>query len=108
MRTGKMRYRVTVQKPNNPDRRGQKQTWEDVATVWAGIRQIKVAEQQANKQVVVIGQFEIRIWSIPELDETWRAKHGNHIYNFVQVDEPKELVRETVIQAKRNKLKEGN
>ncbi len=98
-----MAYRATVQKPSNPDRKGVRQTFEDVATIWCSIRQMKASEKVAGNQVVTIGDYEIRLWGIPELVETWRLLHGNHIYNFGHVDQPNLLSREIVIMAKRIK-----
>ena len=107
MRTGKMRYRVILQKPTSENvRRGQKQTFEDVDTVWCSIRQKRVAEQNNKKQVTVIGQYEIRIWRCEGLDESWRIKHGDQVYNIIQADDSNNLIKETIIIAKRNKLKE--
>ena len=109
-----MRFRVTVQRPvNEGSRRGQKTKWENVfpetedhdGKCWAAIRQQRVAETNQRKQLVVIGSFQIRIWKIDGLDETWRFLHGGHAYNIISVEQPNYNVRELVIIAKRDKLK---
>lgn len=111
MRSGNMRYRVLVQRPTNEaNRRGSKTEWENVlpgtGLVWVSIKQSRVAEGAGKpNQLTVIGVFEIRIWAIPGLEETWRIVHGDHVYNFISVDQPKATVKEIVIIAKRDKLK---
>lgn len=116
MRSGKMRYRVQIQKPHRDDmRRGGKTVWQDVhvgpeevdGLVWAAIRQQRAGEANpTSKQKTVIGHFEIRIWSVPDMDETWRIVHGGYVYNIVSIDDPVLTSRERVIIAKRDKLKE--
>jgi head-tail adaptor len=109
MRTGKLRHKAELQKPTvNPERRASKQIFEKVDDIWCSIRQSKVFEGDKNKQSVVVGDYEIRIWKIPNepIDETYRIKFENQIYNFVSVDQPNTLSRELVIIAKRNKIKE--
>jgi head-tail adaptor len=105
MTVGKMYYSVVIEKPVNPDaRRGEKTEWETVATVWASIKQKVSRETNSNNQIVMLGDYEIKLWTIADLDETWRAKHGNEVYNFVSIDNPNWLRGQTVITAKRNKL----
>ena len=105
MRVGKMRYRVMLQKPSDDVRIGSKTTFEDVKTVWASIRQTTVAEVNNAKQMKVIGQYEIRLWTPDDMDERWRIVHGQHYYDITSIDEPNHLIKETVVIAKRNKLK---
>jgi hypothetical protein len=106
-----MRYRVLVQRPvNEGPRRGSKTEWENVlpgtGLVWVSIKQSRVAEGAGKpNQLTIVGTYEIRIWSIPGLDETWRLVHGDHVYNIVSVDQPNLTVKEIVIIAKRDKLK---
>lgn len=105
MITGKMTYRVTLQKPiNETNRRGIPSEYEDIDTVWASIRPIKTASQSKN-QNLVIGSYEIRIWKNDNLDESCRIIHNDYIYNIDQVDIPKPITNEMVIIAKRNKHK---
>lgn len=99
-----MRYRVTLQRPVNEDvRRGIPQQWEDVTQVWASIRPNKTAETSSGPKKVVVGEYEIRTYTFGDLDETWRIKHGDTIYNIIQVDEPIILLKESIILAKRDK-----
>lgn len=114
MRSGRMRYRVRVQRPKDTDRRrGSRVEWQDVhvgpesadGKCWASIRQTRVAEQRTAKQLTIVGSFEIRIWAIPGFDETWRLVHGVHAYNVVSVDQPNLNVRELVVICRRDKLK---
>ena len=114
MRSGKMRYRVRVQRPKRDDeRRGGKVVWENVhigpedadGKCWAYIRQRRVVETEKKKQLAVVGHFEIRCWAIPEINETWRFVHGSSIYNIKSIDDPVLTSRELVIICKRDKLK---
>lgn len=99
-----MRYRVMLQRPADEEaRRGIPQTWEDVAQVWASIRPVKTAEQADKPKRLVVGEYEIRIYSYSGLDETWRVKHGDQIYNIVQADQVIALNNEIIILAKRDK-----
>lgn len=113
MRSGRMRFRVQLQHPAHADsRRGSKNQWEDLKNgsgeprkSWAGIRQLKVAEANRKNQLTVVGSFEIRLWSVPDIDETWRIVHGDRVYNIISIDQPIHTVAELVIIAKREKLK---
>lgn len=119
MRSGKMRYRLTVQRPsvnNEHARRGSRTEWETVhvgkpdgnGKIWAGIRQRRVAEsQQKSNQLAVIGSYEIRLWLVPGIDETWRFVHeqSGTIYNITSIGRPSLNSRELVVMAKRDKLK---
>lgn len=106
MRSGKMRYRVQVQRPADEDsRRGTKTKWHDVKRCWAAIKTMRVAEGKNHRQLQIIGSYEIRIWGIEGIDETWRLVHGQHAYNFIDIDQPNLTVNELVIVAKRDKLK---
>ena len=116
MRSGKMRYRVTVQRPDDPTRsqRSGKTKWSDVhvgpedadGKIWAGIRQQRVATNNpTSKQLAVVGSYEIRIWSVDGIDETWRFLHGDQVYNITSIDRPNLNSRELVIIARRDKLK---
>jgi head-tail adaptor len=112
-----MRYRVTVERPASSEnsRRGGKTEFEQVhcgpqdsdGKVWAAIQQQRVATQNpTGKKTAVIGSYEIRVWSINDIDETWRFTHGDLVYNIVSIDRPNPNSRELVIIAKRDKLKE--
>lgn len=106
MRTGRMMYRVWLERPvNENNRRGVKSTFEQVKQVWASIRPIKTTDADRS-QKLVIGQYEIRIWTVEDLDETWRIVHNDHIYHITQADEPAYVTRETIIIANRDKLRE--
>lgn len=120
MRSGKMRYRVRIQRPTREDeRRGSKVRWQDVhvgpddadGKVWAAIRTRRIAESPTSrKQLQVIGTYEVRLWAVPELDETWRLLHqtssGTTVYNIVSADPPRLTSNELVLTCKRDKLKE--
>jgi head-tail adaptor len=107
MRSGTLRYLVTLQRPlGESTRRGHETAWENVQAVWASIRQVRVAEEQGRtRQIVVVGTYELRMWNLAGFDETWRIVHGQFVYNVVSVDQPNALVRETVIIARRDKLR---
>lgn len=118
MRSGKMRYRVTAERPTSSEhsRRGGKTEFEKVhigpqgadGKLWAAIQQQRVATQNpTGKKTAVVGSYEIRVWSIDEIDETWRFIHGDLIYNIVSIDRPNPNSRELVIIAKRDKLKKA-
>lgn len=106
MRTGKMLYRVIIQKPKDEDiRRGKKQEFEDIATVWASIRIKNSNEKKDNDRLVAIGTYEIRIWTHAEIDPTCRIKHNNHIYNITQIDDTELIRKETILLANRDLIK---
>jgi head-tail adaptor len=74
--------------------------------IWVAIRQQRVAAANpTSKQLAVIGSYEIRVWSIEGIDETWRFLHGDQVYNITSIDRPNLNSRELVIIAKRDKLK---
>lgn len=105
MRSGKLRYKLTLQKPDGVVRRGIPQSYVDDRQAWGNIKPMKVAESDKNGQLRVLGQFEIVIWNSGELDETWRIKHGENIYNITEVITGDTLRHETQITAVREKAK---
>lgn len=116
MRSGKMRYRLEVQRPHDPHeaRRSGPTKWQTVhvgaqdsdGKIWAAIRQQRVAAQNpTSKQLAIVGSYEIRAWSIDGIDETWRFLHGDRTYNIQSIDRPNHNSRELVIIASRDKLK---
>lgn len=115
MRSGKMRYRVQLQRPQFEDQRRPGPTdWQDVhvgppeadGKVWAAIRQQRVASTpRPQKQIAIVGSYEVRIWAVAEIDETWRFIHGQHVYNIVSADQPNLTSKELVLICKRDKLK---
>ena len=104
MQAGKLRYKLTLQKPDGEVRRGVPTTYVDDRQAWGAIKPMKVAESDKNGQLRVIGQFEIVIWNSGDIDETWRIKHGEYTYNITEVVTDTTIRHETKIMATRDKL----
>lgn len=87
MRAGRLDRRVTLQKPTRTqDDFGQAvETWSDVATVWAGVRQTAgseflQAQSETNEQQIV---FTMRYRA--DVRETWRVVWEGRNFDVIEV-----------------------
>lgn len=92
MRIGTLRHRITIQnKTTIKDTVGQeKETWVDLATVWASIEPLKGREYFAAHAVNAENTIKIRIRYYPGLKPTHRIKYGTRIFDIqsvINVDE---------------------
>ena len=86
MRAGKLRHRVTIQKPGgttqDPDTGEPTSGWQDVATVWASIEPLSAREFIAAQA----GQSQITARVVMRhregIDATMRLKHKARVYNI--------------------------
>ena len=105
MQAGKLRYKLTLQKPDGEVRRGIPQTYVDDSQAWGNIQPMKVAESDKNGQLRILGQFQIVIWCDRTINETWRIKHGDEIYNIIEALHDGPVRHETRITAVKDKTK---
>lgn len=99
MRAGLLRHRVTLERNEStqgPDG-GEINAWVPVATVAASIEPIGGREAMRANQVIADTETRIRIrWSsqVAGINATWRAVHGDTIYNIKRVANIKTANRE--------------
>lgn len=85
MRIGKLRHRVTIQKParvQDPDTGSITEGWADVATVWAGKRPVSAKEFMSAQamQSEIVGEFRIRYRD--DIDATMRIVYRGKKFNI--------------------------
>lgn len=76
MRAGKLRRRVTLQKPvlaQDQETEAQVKTWVDVAKVWADVVYLNGIETLKSATDVSIAKASIRIRFRADVDATWRV-----------------------------------
>lgn len=84
LKSGKLRHRVTIQRPvstQDPQTGAQVIDWQTIATVWASVEPLSVREfiQSQATQSEVTARITIRYR--PGLDATMRFLHRGNIYN---------------------------
>lgn len=87
MRAGPLQSRVTIKRHvTGQDEIGQPvDTWEDVATVWANIRNLRGAEAiRADKEVSTV-QTSIRIRKRTDVTAAMRVVYGSTTYEIKAV-----------------------
>ena len=85
MRAGLLNTRVTLQKPvAGVDAYGRpvRDTWEDVATVWARVRPLTGREYFATEVVNNVATFSIHIRHRKDVENNWRIIHGSTVYEI--------------------------
>jgi SPP1 family predicted phage head-tail adaptor len=85
MRSGKLRHKVTIQRPGlvqDPESGEMLHGWADVATVWASVEPLSardfIAAQAGQSEVVA----RIVIRYRPDIDATMRALYRDKVYNI--------------------------
>lgn len=87
MRTGKMRYRIMLQKQTEAsDEYGNiRDVWEDICSVWADIVPVSGREYFAAEQNISETQFKIYIRYLDGITAKMRIVEGWHIYEIMAV-----------------------
>ena len=85
MRAGKLRHRITIQRParkQDPNTGEMREGWEDVAPVWASREPISVREFIAAKagQAEISARIMIRYRA--GIDATMRVLYRDTVYNI--------------------------
>ncbi len=105
MNIGRMYHRITIQKPiNETGRRGTPSQYQTLATVWANVKALPVKQTTATNQMINVGDYEIKIWSRTDIDETCKIVYGTNTYNIVSIVESDPIKKEQTILAKRIKV----
>ncbi|EDM47758.1 phage head closure protein [Marinobacter algicola] len=97
MRAGKLRHRITIQKPaqvQDPTTGEMGPGWETVKSVWAEKRPSSAREfkQSQAGQSEITGEFQIRYRE--GIDATMRILHKGKVYNIEGVLEDNESGRQ--------------
>lgn len=85
MEAGKLRHRITIQRPirtQNPVSGTITQAWEDVATVWASIEALSAREFIAAQAVQSKVAARVVIRYREGIDASMRILHKGKIYNI--------------------------
>lgn len=85
MDAGKLRHRITIQRParsQNPETGAITQTWEDVAPVWASVEPLSAREFIAAQSTQSRVTARIVIRYRDDIDASMRILHKGKIYNI--------------------------
>lgn len=87
MKVGKMRYRVTLQKPSEDtdEFANPKDEWVDVSTIWADIVPVSGREYFAAQQNMSETQYKIYIRFLDGITPKMRMMAGNKSYEILTV-----------------------
>lgn len=87
MKVGKMRYRVTLQKPSEgtDEFANPKDEWVDVSTIWADIVPVSGREYFAAQQNMSETQYKIYIRFLEGITPKMRMMAGNKSYEILTV-----------------------
>ena len=87
MKVGKMRYRVTLQKPSEDtdEFANPKDEWVDVSTIWADIVPVSGREYFAAQQNMSETQYKIYIRFLDGITPKMRMMAGNKFYEILTV-----------------------
>jgi SPP1 family predicted phage head-tail adaptor len=85
MRIGGMVHRITLQSPVAENRKGEPASYIDAKDSFASIAAMKVTEKVSENQQKSIGEFTFTIWHDNAVNENWRIKYRNQIYNIIEV-----------------------
>lgn len=85
MKAGKLRHRITFQKPKFEDsgHGGKAKGWENVATVWAEIKPVSGREYFENFQMESEISTKITIRYLAGLNTHMRIKFGDRYFKIV-------------------------
>ena len=102
MRIGKLRHRVTIQRPADElDPLGAPVGWIDVATVWASIEPLRGREFWAAQQVNAEQTVKVGIRYRPGVTSAMRVLHGSRIFELVAPPiDPENRHRELVLHCR--------
>ena len=89
-RAGRLNMRVTLQRPAvGIDARGQaSDSFDEVATVWAAVEDLRGREYFAAAQVQATTDTRITIRHRTDVDATWRITHRGRAYGIVSIIDP--------------------
>ena len=88
MRTGKLRHRITLQRPGlsqDPQTGEMVPGWQDVATVWASIEPLSAREFIAAQAVQSDVSVRITMRYRPGITSAMRLLHDGKTYNITGV-----------------------
>lgn len=88
MRVGKLRHRVTIEKPvraQDPDTGAIEDDWQEVATVWASVEPLSAKEFVAAQATQSEVEARIKMRSRSDVDATMRILHRGQIFNIAGV-----------------------
>lgn len=96
---GKMRRRVTIQKPTETNTDGRvAKTWSDVNTVWAEFVDTRAKEFLNAKQVNAKLTHLLRIRWRDDVIPKWRLTHGSSTLNILGVVNPGQRREELLLE----------
>lgn len=94
---GKLRHRVTIQKPvlSDPTSTGQRDTtWPEFAKAWTEITSLQGREYEGVRQINVTATHKIHMRYRPDILTTYRVQWGTRILSINAVVDPDNRRRE--------------
>lgn len=87
MNPGRMRYRITLERPSDkPDGLGGRiRTYENMGMVWADIRNPKIREQLAAGTPATELTSEIIVRCGSGIQRGWRIREQKHVYEVIGI-----------------------
>lgn len=99
MRAGDLRHRVTIQQLSalSDGMGGVRETWQDVATVWAAVEPMEGRERYEAQQIQAELTHRVRLRYRPGITPKMRVVHKGRIFQIEAVINRAERNRELIL-----------
>jgi SPP1 family predicted phage head-tail adaptor len=99
---GQLRHRVTIERPTRTEHPATGErllAWQDVATVWAGVRPLTAREAAANAQTQANVTHEVTMRYTSALTADCRLRFGGRVLDITGIRNVDERNRELRVSA---------